>query len=624
MRSFRGLWLVLLGLWLSAAPVGAELADVRIAEVKPGASGEQWAELLNGGPEPVSLDGVWLASDNWVAPLKGLETLPAGGTALIHWNASGTTKGRDFFTGPTFPWNPARGNLGLHRSDQLGLAAEMIAYVQWGQGAQMRSDIAEAAGLWSPQAFLPPVPDEDSFALAPGGLGHAPRDWADGTPPTPGTPNAGVVSAWRGWNMLAGRTSLEPALSYDVDHDTLDLAAIDTNGAPIQYHFEAGAWAAGVPLGLTTKLPAALATSSGGTVELVVVGADQVVYHNRLSGRSWSGFTPLGQRTALPPALAYNVWARAVELVIVGLDGQLLHNRFSGGQWGTWTRVGGSSGTPPGLGVSSQNSSFDVLFATAQDAIFRGRFALGGWGTPDAVTGQSTRLRPAVAAGVAGNLEVVITGTDGMLYHNRYLAGRWRTWTGLQKTSDLPPSLISNLNTNTLELVVVGRDRQVAHTRFINGRWSNWLPLGALAATAPALVQSADDDLELVVAGEDRSLWHARFRPHSTNLVSYQKEILPIFINQCAVCHESDDAPMDLHLDVDHGYDETVNTPAQELRTMPRISPLSPEQSYLYHKINDTHREVGGEGSRMPQGSRLPQAEIDKIRAWILQGALNN
>ena len=30
------------------------------------------------------------------------------------------------------------------------------------------------------------------------------------------------MSAWRGWNMLAGRTALEPALTYDVDHDTLE------------------------------------------------------------------------------------------------------------------------------------------------------------------------------------------------------------------------------------------------------------------------------------------------------------------------------------------------------------------------------------------------------------------
>jgi hypothetical protein len=623
MRSFGRLWLAVVGLWLSVAPVRAELADVRIAEVKPGASGEQWVELLNGGPQPVSLDGVWLASDDWVASVQGLDTLPAGGTALIHWNASGTTQGRDFFTGPTFAWNPARGNLGLHRSDQLGLAAEMIAYVQWGQAAQMRSEVAEAAGLWSPEAFLPPVPEEDSLALAPGGLGRAPRDWSDGIP-SPGTPNAGVVSAWCGWNMLPGRTSLEPALTYDVDHDTLDLAAIDANGAPIQYHFEDGAWAAGVPLGLNTPLPAAVATSAGGTVELVVVGADQMVYHNRLSGRSWSGFTPLGQRTALPPALAYNVWARALELVIVGLDGQLLHNRFSGDQWGTWTPIGGSTDTPPGLGISSQSSAFDLLFADAQQALFRGHFGLGGWSNPDALSGQSTRLRPAVAAGVAGDLEVVITGTDGMLYHTRYLAGRWRNWTALQKMSDLPPSLVYNLYTNTLELVVVGRDRQVAHTRFINGRWSNWLPLGAIAATAPALVQSADDDLDLVVAGEDRGLWHARFRPHSANLVSFQNDILPIFINQCATCHEAEDAPMDLHLDGDHAYDETVNTTAHERPGMARIRPLDPDQSYLYHKIDGTHLDIGGDGDRMPQGGSLTQPEIDKIRAWIQQGALNN
>jgi hypothetical protein len=51
---------------------------------------------------------------------------------------------------------------------------------------------------------------------------------------------------------------------------------------------------------------------------------------------------------------------------------------------------------------------------------------------------------------------------------------------------------------------------------------------------------------------------------------------------------------------------------------------LRPENSYLYHKITGTQASVGGSGERMPRGGQLSDAEIQTIRAWIAQGALDN
>jgi hypothetical protein len=56
----------------------------------------------------------------------------------------------------------------------------------------------------------------------------------------------------------------------------------------------------------------------------------------------------------------------------------------------------------------------------------------------------------------------------------------------------------------------------------------------------------------------------------------------------------------------------------------PQVTPGSVEASYLWHKVNGTHRspEVGGTGSRMPlSGAPLSEAQLATLRAWIEGGA---
>jgi hypothetical protein len=57
-----------------------------------------------------------------------------------------------------------------------------------------------------------------------------------------------------------------------------------------------------------------------------------------------------------------------------------------------------------------------------------------------------------------------------------------------------------------------------------------------------------------------------------------------------------------------------------------RVSPGRPSQSYLWHKLLGTHGSVGGAGVRMPSehlpgDDYLSDAEMDLVRAWILDGA---
>lgn len=96
--------------------------------------------------------------------------------------------------------------------------------------------------------------------------------------------------------------------------------------------------------------------------------------------------------------------------------------------------------------------------------------------------------------------------------------------------------------------------------------------------------------------------------------VTYATHIEPIINNNCS-CHS---AWME--------YSTLVNAPSSYVPSMDRIEPNDPGQSYLWHKIHNTHLGVGGEGCAMPYDCSLtpvPLAawEINAIEQWILDGA---
>ena len=67
-----------------------------------------------------------------------------------------------------------------------------------------------------------------------------------------------------------------------------------------------------------------------------------------------------------------------------------------------------------------------------------------------------------------------------------------------------------------------------------------------------------------------------------------------------------------------------INVNAGQNSSMRRIEPFDSSESYVMHKLDDTHQGAGGGGgSRMPLGSPsgLDQVTLDRIRAWIDDGA---
>lgn len=105
--------------------------------------------------------------------------------------------------------------------------------------------------------------------------------------------------------------------------------------------------------------------------------------------------------------------------------------------------------------------------------------------------------------------------------------------------------------------------------------------------------------------------------------ISFNQGVLPILKRHCIICHMAGGAQGEFSLYPDP-YENLVAAGSKQSRFL-QVKPGSVEDSYLYHKLVDTHLSVGGEGASMPyQRDLLESADIEIIRGWILQGAKRN
>ena len=96
-----------------------------------------------------------------------------------------------------------------------------------------------------------------------------------------------------------------------------------------------------------------------------------------------------------------------------------------------------------------------------------------------------------------------------------------------------------------------------------------------------------------------------------------------VFDIDCATsgCHQGAGAPQGLRLDAANSYALLVDVDSTQDPTFKRVAPGDPDNSYLIQKLEGT-ASVGGQ---MPAGAPpLPQAEIDIMRQWITDGALDD
>jgi hypothetical protein len=91
-----------------------------------------------------------------------------------------------------------------------------------------------------------------------------------------------------------------------------------------------------------------------------------------------------------------------------------------------------------------------------------------------------------------------------------------------------------------------------------------------------------------------------------------------VFTPSCALsgCHDNTQPPILL---AGQSFDNIVNLPAGQMPSLNYIEPGEPSNSYLVRTIEGT-----GLGSRMPSGGSLSAANIQLVRDWVSQGALQS
>lgn len=109
-------------------------------------------------------------------------------------------------------------------------------------------------------------------------------------------------------------------------------------------------------------------------------------------------------------------------------------------------------------------------------------------------------------------------------------------------------------------------------------------------------------------------------------VVSYHLDIQPIFDTYCTSCHSAGGAAAVIGIGLDltpgNSYQNLFGRPSQESPNFFLIEPGSPDTSWLYMKVGLVQPPVG---LRMPPfRDPIPDADIQLIRQWILQGALSS
>ncbi len=336
--------------------------------------------------------------------------------------------------------------------------------------------------------------------INPAGVRINPLEYIANNPPPPAATSGPMYhqaraasGGWSGFRPLSGYQTTSPGNAKDMAVAGLPdgSAQVVIVGADNRiYHrvrYANGTWSEFQPLnGIGTTSPAqgkrvALAGLPDGSAQLVMVGADDTVYHRIRHGNgAWTEFGRLNGYGTTTPAGAKDVAISGqpdgtAQVVIVGMDNGIYHRiRAAGGAWSEFAPLAGN-----GTGATAQGSAVAIAGlpdGSAQLVIAGGngwlhhriRFANGSW-TPFAPLNGVGTTNPAVAKDVTvaglpnGTSQVVIVGADDAIYHRvRQPDGTWTAFNSLPGQGTTTPArgsrvALAALPDNSTQLVLVGR-----------------------------------------------------------------------------------------------------------------------------------------------------------------------
>lgn len=95
-----------------------------------------------------------------------------------------------------------------------------------------------------------------------------------------------------------------------------------------------------------------------------------------------------------------------------------------------------------------------------------------------------------------------------------------------------------------------------------------------------------------------------------------------VFTPSCATsgCHAGAAPAQGLNLDATNSYAMLVGVASQQSAGVQRVNPGNPNTSYLIQKLEGT----AASGGRMPPAGALQQSDINTIRQWITDGAIDD
>ena len=105
--------------------------------------------------------------------------------------------------------------------------------------------------------------------------------------------------------------------------------------------------------------------------------------------------------------------------------------------------------------------------------------------------------------------------------------------------------------------------------------------------------------------------------------VSLARDVAPIMTQRCVMCHIAGAAQdgLDLYTNL---WSAVVSVKSTE-SPLNLVEPGDPKKSYFYLKLIGEQLSVGGSGEQMPfHAAQLDATQLELIRSWIAQGALNN